>query len=506
MDHNPAPSFDIVLQSPSPVATIMRLSLDHKAQTMNWHWILIVGVHVCCNTVSASDAIEDWGVWNPTPAQQVERIDQSPVSVSAIYEDRSFGKQIHLTNSHENSLFEIRHSEHYSPFRLTDPEDGPEQYSSRLSLTQGTSWGWLHFSSITGHAEHQRYTGVTLGKTTLMYANGEGQTYLSTENAYGGVNPFLFHGGNRLPYSFSGFSVTQAVTDQVETTLAATRVRSPGVDDRLGISAGVSMRAFSGSLVEVQRDNQTASRGFDIGFAAHRFRGFIRQLTSTNGASYKSVVFGWDTQHGATLGLNLARSVNPLYRDAEDTRLMVTFSGTWGGSKNPVLYQNDADQTEQPKKYPQALLIGGGLAAAALIATSGSSSKDEANRLPAQHDAAFVALNGINPTSVRENREYGGWVYRNADGSFAHTGPVRGAPAGVDIGPPGAVPAGTTATATYHTHAAFDPRFDNENFSPQDILANRVFQVDGYLGTPAGLMKYYNVRAGEISTIREIAN
>ncbi len=483
----------------------MPQELNHNAHTMYRCCTYTLGMLVCVNTVSASTSIESWGARQPA-AGHLSRMVEPPVSLSARYDDSYFGKHLHLTSSSEDAFVEVKHSESYSPFRLMDGEYGPERYSSRLSLTRGTSWGWLHFSSITGVDEYQRYAGASLGKTTLMYANGKGKTFLTTENKYGGVNPFLFHGGNRLPYSFSGFSVSQAVTDRVATTFAATQVRSPGVDDRLGVSAGISMGTFSGSLVEVKRDKQTTARGFDFTFAARRFRGALQQLTSTNGASYKSIALGWLTRRGDSVALSLERSANPLYRDAEDTRLMLVYHGAWGGSSNLVLNQNDADEPEKPRKYPTAALIGGGLAAVALIASSGSSSKDGTNRLSAQHDAAFVALSGINPTSVRENREYGGWIYRNADGSFAHTAPVRGEPAGVDIGHPSVVPAGTTATASYHTHAAFDPRFDNENFSPQDILANRIFQVDGYLGTPAGWMKYHDVRSGGISTIRKIAN
>lgn len=42
------------------------------------------------------------------------------------------------------------------------------------------------------------------------------------------------------------------------------------------------------------------------------------------------------------------------------------------------------------------------------------------------------------------------------------------------------------ATADYHTHGAFDPRYDNENFSRGDLDGNAQMGINGYLATPGG--------------------
>ncbi|VVM27742.1 hypothetical protein BSPWISOXPB_3244 [uncultured Gammaproteobacteria bacterium] len=42
-----------------------------------------------------------------------------------------------------------------------------------------------------------------------------------------------------------------------------------------------------------------------------------------------------------------------------------------------------------------------------------------------QHNAAIHALK-INATSISENREYGGLIYENSDGSYSFTGPIAG--------------------------------------------------------------------------------
>ena len=53
-----------------------------------------------------------------------------------------------------------------------------------------------------------------------------------------------------------------------------------------------------------------------------------------------------------------------------------------------------------------------------------------------QQDAAWNALNDINPTSVSENVEYGGWVYLNADATYSFLDPVRGTVNAVNFGSP----------------------------------------------------------------------
>ncbi|OGX04195.1 MAG: hypothetical protein A3G87_01380 [Omnitrophica bacterium RIFCSPLOWO2_12_FULL_50_11] len=108
-----------------------------------------------------------------------------------------------------------------------------------------------------------------------------------------------------------------------------------------------------------------------------------------------------------------------------------------------------------------------------------------------QDEAASNALNDVLPGSVREDREHGGWVYRNTDGTYSYTPTNKGMAHQTNLGrkPP-------SATASYHTHGAESgPLYDDENFSPQDIRGDRGVGVDGYLGTPSGkYLKYDNSR------------
>ena len=166
-------------------------------------------------------------------------------------------------------------------------------------------------------------------------------------------------------------------------------------------------------------------------------------------------------------------------------------------------------QESQAKKksHGRTAVVAGLVIGVAIASSSGDDELDNRIRLPRQRDAGFAALNGINLVSVRQNREHGGWVYRNGDGTFGYTEPVPGNVDSVDIGNPSSViPRGTAESASYHTHGGPDPRYDNENFSPQDILTDSLFGVDGYLGTPSGQLKFHNLRRRTVTTIGRIAN
>ena len=216
---------------------------------------------------------------------------------------------------------------------------------------------------------------------------------------------------------------------------------------------------------------------------------------------------------------------NDLYRANDDYRVMFNFK-TLLGAKHLASYQNDqvsdsqsaeedaledesgtpASKKKKGNGWRRAVFIGGGIAAAAALSSSGSATQDESTRFRTQTDAAFDVLNRVNPRSVALNREFGGWVFRNPDGSFASTEPVRGEAASVTLPARNVIiPLGSMATASYHTHGAFDPRFDNENFSPQDLASDRAAMVDGYLATPGGQFKFHDHETGQITTLGRVA-
>jgi len=123
------------------------------------------------------------------------------------------------------------------------------------------------------------------------------------------------------------------------------------------------------------------------------------------------------------------------------------------------------------------------------------------DRFPSEQTAAIDAISYINPTSISLNREHGGYIYRNPDGTFSYTTPYSsGAQASTNLGP---LPPTGEVTADYHTHggptsvASFD-----ENFSGRDRAINTLTGRTGYLGTPRGAIKRFNPKTGREEVLR----
>lgn len=106
--------------------------------------------------------------------------------------------------------------------------------------------------------------------------------------------------------------------------------------------------------------------------------------------------------------------------------------------------------------------------------------------------AGYDAINYINNASIFLNREFAGTIYRNAQGGYSYTNPLMGGAAGAN---PGSISANTTAI--YHTHAGFDPRYDNENFSGTDTRFSTSRGLGSYLGTPFGSTQYQGPRGNK---------
>lgn len=112
-----------------------------------------------------------------------------------------------------------------------------------------------------------------------------------------------------------------------------------------------------------------------------------------------------------------------------------------------------------------------------------------------QDEAAQDAMDDIIDQSINEDREYGGWIYQNDDGTYSYTEPNRGTEHGCS---PGVRP--ENGTAYYHTHGAESgPDYDDENFSPKDRNYADNNDVDGYVETPSGAIKRYDHDSGSVT-------
>jgi len=118
---------------------------------------------------------------------------------------------------------------------------------------------------------------------------------------------------------------------------------------------------------------------------------------------------------------------------------------------------------------------------------------------PQQRPAGEVAfikaqLNALQPRSIAENREYCGYLGLTPAGAYAISPPVRGDGSGCRPDNP---PESLRIIASYHTHAAYAPRYDSEAPSAQDVEGDISEGVNGYISTPGGRLWFVDGRAQE---------
>ncbi|MGB9105116.1 MAG: DUF4329 domain-containing protein [Terriglobales bacterium] len=118
-------------------------------------------------------------------------------------------------------------------------------------------------------------------------------------------------------------------------------------------------------------------------------------------------------------------------------------------------------------------------------------------------EAAISAMKEANPKSVKQGREYGGWVKKNSDGTYSYDPPVQGTKDGLTNMPD----KGPSDVVWYHTHGANDPGYDNENFSGAtgDKGYSKANNATGYLATPSGAIKQYDPATNTVTTLSDTA-
>lgn len=394
-------------------------------------------------------------------------------------------------------------------------------FAMQYALNGDTTYAVSHAS-----ATDQRNTivGFTHKNLSLSYMSGSGDDYAELAGDYSGIDPYTFRQGFNQRFNYSGYAADYAVGRLGHLQYGEATLQSNGLlDRRTQYAQWAGQKAFV-RVSQFSRGAQSIGNGFDFGVNVGRNKqlGF-QALQFDNDRSLQRIRFKFEGRKARQYWVDLSAHSNALYRDNDDMSIMFTFKAPLGATVLARYSDDDsaADEvvTDQPAAGAQApvkkkrsmaktmLWVGAGAVAAASLGSSGSSSTDTVMRFRTKQDAAFDVLNRVNPISVDENREYGGWVYQASDGSFGSSEPAVGTQSMVTL--PNArasTPAGSNLAATYHTHAAFHRRFDNENFSEQDLESDRALGIDGYLATPGGLFKWHNVTTGEIITIGPIAN
>lgn len=344
------------------------------------------------------------------------------------------------------------------------------------------------------------YSTNTFG-VSGFFGNNQGLSSLSPGLGLTYRDAQLFHPNFSGATYYSGGALNGSLGEGSQWSAGVAQVNALGLADRLSWFGGLAVDAAQIQLFRVDLTGQAVAHAISLGLRLPVGHIGARYLKG-NDNTY-STGFEWQMglQGGRRVAVSFNNGLSERFRDGAFQRWLVSYSGSFGRSR--TLWATEGGSSGLGVVSTAALAAAA--VAIAVVATSGSDKADSQLRFATQNAAAQDVLNKINPKSVQQNVEYGGWVYRNSDASFSATEPKKGTVDSVAIGSPESVPNGR-ATASYHTHGAFDPRYDSENFSTVDIAMNNNWRTDGYLATPAGYFKYHNYLTGIVTTLGRVAN
>ncbi len=409
------------------------------------------------------------------------------------------GNTLTQSFSDGSTELEIKQGSH----RFIGEKSGGKSISS-FRYSQNIAGDGLHLGFSQSQSEQYATLGYTLGRFTFSAIRGESQSFLRDAGSFQGIDRFSFHGGVDFGFDFFGAGLDAKINDKLHAQIGFARLDSnfSGLESRgvqyFELSSSSEFKGFSGlygRLNFFERGGDSIGQGLEAGFSSDR-AAYMLQALAVNG---NKRLFRFRSQYAVndatSLVFDVSQTTDPLNFDESRYSSLISIQHFIG--KKPKTYYSLKEENPKAGKKKKSgihrpILIGAGVVAVAAIASSGSDSNDSDQRSQTEREAAFLVLNGINPTSVRENREYGGWVYRNQNGTYGSSSPVRGQAASVTLpSPSSSTPSGSRITASYHTHAGFDPRFDNENFSPQDLRSDNALGIGGYLATPGGTFQYH---------------
>lgn len=435
--------------------------------------------------------------------QAADEFWQSPSGVSTVrVADNGQGADLSFSN----------HSSSYHRFK----SDGFAAQHQSLELNRDVSSdSALAFKYSQARQQTSYMFGYTHNKLSVSLLSSRGENFSELADSYTGIDPYVFHAGLQQKFRVNGYAVDYSLGRFGHMQYGQAKVSANGLSDRQARYFQWSGDRLFARTTQFDRDGGKVGNGFDAGFAFGANKQVAYQsMRLDNGASLNRIRLQLNGNHSRQYWLDLSSHRNPLYRDNDGHSIMFSFK-TILGAKKLVNYASEPTVTgagEDVRKLKKrsrnrlklGLFIGVGVAAGAVLASSGDSERDDSNRFNTQHSAARDLLNRVNPLSIQQNVEYGGWVVRNADGSYSPTGTTTGDNQSVRLDS-NLIPAGTTETAIVHTHAAFDPEFDNENFSETDKELVRDLELDGYLGTPGGQFKFHDYETDTIVTLGSIA-
>ncbi|SIQ10805.1 DUF4329 domain-containing protein, partial [Chryseobacterium sp. RU33C] len=122
-----------------------------------------------------------------------------------------------------------------------------------------------------------------------------------------------------------------------------------------------------------------------------------------------------------------------------------------------------------------------------------------------RENAAINFGQQYNGKSIKQYREYAAIIYsvKKSDGKtyYAYNKPVKGGNAGAT--PNHKLPNGTRAAGIIHSHGGYEVNYDNNNFSGStgDKGYAEYYDLDIFVSTPNGSLKYYDVSSNTERTV-----
>ena len=404
-------------------------------------------------------------------------------------------------------------------YDATDIDRIDPQYLTDLSFSRQFSAATVHVSGKESPLENGLGGGFSLRHTSLYFSTGEQSGLAWSENTLPGVSDVFKSGFLSARSRWSDTSLSHAFASGLQWRGGQTRIDLEGRVNPSLYHTGLSWQGFSGDYAVTRRNGVAIGQNLSLQLRRGRFGLSYDEIRDINNHTLRIVRSSFASAANRRMDFSLESGISP-FTGVSDQRFMFSYSGQI--SKPVRLAANgkadpsnppDADTGKPPegapdgvvarqKSYKKQLIIAGSiLGGAVALASSSGNADSEQGGFAGQHDAARAVLNDVNPKSVRENREYGGWIVRSNDNTYGYTSPIKGNIDSVSLGnKPG------NAAATYHTHGGPDPRYDNEHFSPQDKRSDNFFRVDGYLGTPAGAFLFYDYRSRHVSRLGTVAN
>jgi len=381
---------------------------------------------------------------------------------------------------------------------------------TKLNYSKGFNGKKIYFNLSKSDNENSNVIGLGWNNVTVSFLNGSSDSFIRDAGTYANAYRFGLHGGNSVGFKFHGAAIDTKINKNFNAQIGFAKLQSnhQQLEDRSTEYFQLSSNNVFGRFSLLDRGEKRIGYSMEAGYNLGSKDFLIQHINTTTDKELTRFRTRFSLNHATDVMLDLSNTKDPLHFD--DSRYTGLLSFTHRLNTTPTFrYSLKEDGAQaKAKKAPlgnKTVLIGLGVIAGAALGSSGSEEVDTASRQQSERAAAFAVLNGINPVSVSLNREHGGWIYRNQDNTYGSSSPVIGTVSSVFLPNPASVlPGNSTLTASYHTHAGPDPRFDNENFSPTDINSDNFLGIGGYLATPGGAFKYHF--GGRVTNLGAIAN